>query len=229
MIGYQYTYLVISLLFFIFWSILFLKRKDTRKEMLIISLIFGVIGLFVEPIYITDWWKPLTITGTAVGIEDFLFGFAFGGVASVCYEVSFKERIKIKRKNKKQNFNLFILLGIAGFLFFGSFYIFNFNTFYATLLAFIMPTLVIWLKRKDLIVNSLMSGAISLFISVIVYAVMEYLTPGWIDEFLLFQNIPKIIFLNMPLDDIIWFFLAGLWIGPLYEYWQEGKLIKYKG
>jgi hypothetical protein len=27
------------------------------------------------------------------------------------------------------------------------------------------------------------------------------------------------------IDDIIWYFFAGLFIGPLYEYWQEGKLV----
>ena len=59
------------------------------------SVIFGVIGPFVEVVYTLDWWAPLTITGTVVGIEDVLFGFVCGGIATVVYEEIFKKRIKI--------------------------------------------------------------------------------------------------------------------------------------
>ncbi len=196
------------------------------------SILFGIIGLFVEPVYINDWWKPLTITNTAIGIEDFLFGFSLGGISAVIYETFSKQRVKIKKTNKKQkknrNINFLIIMAIAAFLFLGGFYLFKLNTFYSTLLAFIIPTLIIWVKRRDLIVNSLVSGVMTLILAIIIYSIIGYFTPGWIDEFLFFENIPRIIFLNMPLDDIIWFFLAGLWIGPLYEYWKEAKLIKYK-
>jgi len=35
--------------------VLFLSRKDTRKEMLIISLIFGISGPIAEAGYRADW------------------------------------------------------------------------------------------------------------------------------------------------------------------------------
>jgi len=54
---------------------------------------------------------------------------------------------------------------------------------------------------------------------------LELLTPGWIHAFWIFKNVPDIVIFNLPIDDIIWYFLAGLFIGPLYEYWKEGKLI----
>jgi hypothetical protein len=47
--------------------------------MLIMSLLFGIAGLLVEPVYAHDWWHPLNLTNTSVGIEDFLFGFVVGG------------------------------------------------------------------------------------------------------------------------------------------------------
>ena len=100
MMSYQYTYFIGDLILLALWLILFLYRKDTRKEMLVISLVFGFIGPFVELVHVLDWWKPLTITGTIIGVEDVLFGFGIGGVASVVYEHLFNKRIKIKRVKK---------------------------------------------------------------------------------------------------------------------------------
>mgnify|MGYP001603403606 CR=1 FL=1 len=79
MISYAYTYIIGSIVSIIIWLALFTIRKDTRKEMIIISIIFGIGGIFSELVYIQDWWRPLTITRTPIGLEDFLFGFAMGG------------------------------------------------------------------------------------------------------------------------------------------------------
>lgn len=100
--SYLYSYLIGDLTLLIVWFILFYFRKNVRKEMLIISLIIGIGGLFAETIYTIDWWQPLTITGTLIGIEDFLFGFAIGGIGSSIYEVIFKKTVKIKKNKSKE-------------------------------------------------------------------------------------------------------------------------------
>ena len=74
MVSYQYSYLIWTGIFFLIWLILYLWRKDIRKEMLIISVLFGFGGIFSELIYVQDWWQPLTLTNTSIGIEDFLIG-----------------------------------------------------------------------------------------------------------------------------------------------------------
>ncbi len=102
MIGYQYTYIIGNLILLAIWAFFFIRRKDTRKEMLTISLIFGFVGPLAEAIYIKDWWQPLTITGTRIGIEDFLFGFLIGGIISIIYEHLFQKRIKGKVERKKR-------------------------------------------------------------------------------------------------------------------------------
>ena len=88
--------------------------------------------------------------------------------------------------------------------------------------------LFILFQRKDLIIESIATAIIVTLLALFVYAITNLLTPGWIDNFLLFRNIPRFIFINMALDDLVWFFLAGAFVGPLYEYWQEGRLIKAK-
>ncbi|HJX49846.1 MAG TPA: lycopene cyclase domain-containing protein [Candidatus Nanoarchaeia archaeon] len=195
--NYQYSYLMGTLILLIFWLILFLWRKDTRKEMLIISIIFGFIGLIVEGVYILDWWRPLTITNTAIGIEDFLFGFTVAGMAAVGYEIIFKKKLKIKKANKKIRFRRnksFILISLLGLsLFFGSYFILGLNTFYSSVIAFAIPILIIWIKRKDLITNSLVTGLLGLIGAPILFMILEFLTPGWVESAWHFTNISKII------------------------------------
>ncbi len=85
-------------------------------------------------------------------------------------------------------------------------------------------------KRKDLIIDSLFSGGLMLILGGIIYIIMQVMQPGFIQEFWYLNTGSwyEILFLGVPLGEYIWFFLAGAFIGPLYEYWQEGKLIKIK-
>ena len=90
------------------------------------------------------------------------------------------------------------------------------------------PILIIYIKRKDLIDESLATAVIITIMSVIGYSLLNLISPGFIEEFWLFQNIGKVLILGVPLEEIIWFFVIGAFIGPLYEYWKEGKLINIK-
>jgi len=231
MVNYQYTYIVMCLILIGIWLYFFLRRKDIRKEILSISLIFGLAAPLAAYVYIQDWWRPLTITGTSIGIEDFIFGFAIGGIASIIYTYLFNKKVKIKKnkiKKQKRNINLLTLLILLMGIFFIGFFVFNLNSFISTILAFGIPTLIIYIKRRDLIKDSIISGISTLIIAIIIYQLLNIITPGFFDEFWLFQNIGRIMLFGMPLEEIIWFLLAGVFIGPLYEYWQEGKLINIK-
>lgn len=115
--SYQYTYLILDLCFFIVWLFLFFWRKDTRKEMLVMSCLFGAVGVVTAFVYTKDWWQPLTIAGTVVGIEDFLFGAMIGGISAVIYEELFKKRLRPRRVNAKikkiNNFAFIVFLLLA--------------------------------------------------------------------------------------------------------------------
>ena len=57
---------------------------------------------------------------------------------------------------------------------------------------------------------------------------MELITPGVLAHLWYLNNLSGIIILGQPLEDLIWWFFAGAFIGPLYEYWQEAKLIRVR-
>jgi len=226
--SFQYTYLLMTLMFLVIWLVLFLLRKDFRSEMLKISIIFAIAGPLSEIVYLRDWWRPVTITGTAVGIEPAIVGFGIAGVASVLYKFVFNEKYKSergKKSNKTERMRLAWILVLFAVVFFGGTYLLNISSLYITILAFGLPALVIYFRRRDLIVTSLVSGFLLLIVASLVYSILSVVTPGWIEAFYLFYNTPKIILFNVPIDDIVWYFMAGAFIGPLYEYWKGKKLV----
>jgi hypothetical protein len=230
--AYQYSYLLGDVVLLIIWLTLFSWRKDVRKEMIVISSIFGFVGLFAEFIYTIDWWRPLTITLTRIGVEDFLFGFTVAGIASVIYEEVLKKKVRIRKVSKKraleENKNFLVVCLSLIILFFGSFFLLKIHSFYASIIAFTLPTFYMWMKRRDLIIDSLASGFFLMIISFLGFIIPEMITPGWVQSVWYLENLSGIIILKAPLEDIIWFFLAGAFIGPLYEFWKEGKLRRIK-
>lgn len=230
--SYLYSYLIGDLTLLIVWFILFYFRKNVRKEMLIISLLIGIGGLFAETIYTIDWWQPLTITGTLIGIEDFLFGFAIGGIGSSIYEVIFKKTVKIKKINQKKRFNQnknILLFGASiVVLLFITFFLMKLNSFYSSIISLGIPIIYMNVKRKDLMLDSVLSGFLLMLTSFLAFITVELITPGWINSAWFLENLSGIIILTAPLEDLIWFFLMGMFIGPLYEFWKEGKIQNLK-
>ena len=96
----NFTYLVGSLFTVVIWASLYYYRKDVRKEMLVMSSALGFLGIFMEGLVWTrDYWRPTTITGTLVGIEDILFGFSFAGISAVIYQIIFKRKLLFNKRN----------------------------------------------------------------------------------------------------------------------------------
>lgn len=229
MVSYQYGYLTGGLSLLVLWGILFFWRKDVRREMIYVSFLFGIIGVLADPVYFIDWYSPQTLFGIP-GIESLIFGFATGGIASVIYIEVFNKRVRTKKINfdVEQNLNSLVLFLMGGIFFFGTFFILGWSSFEASFPTLLIPLAIILIKREDLIKESMISGLLVTGIAFIFFLVPEILFPGWITSSWRLENLTGILILKVPLDDLIWFFMVGAFIGPLYEYWQEGKLINIK-
>ncbi len=228
---YQFSYFIGVLPLIAIWLLIFLLRKDLRKEMLSISIMFGIAGLLSEPIYAYDWWKPLTITNTTIGIEDFLFGFTVAGISSSIYLFLTKKKLVGHRKflvfhekeyMGKNKFRFWAEALSIATLFFVSFFVLKLHSFWASLIAILIPTFYIWYKRPDLILDSLLSGFIIVLVAIVgSFWFSELITPGWVDHTWLWDNLSGYVIAKAPLEDIIWFFITGLLIAPYYAYWQD--------
>lgn len=214
------------------WVLLFFWRKDVRKEMLFVSIPMGVISPFLEWLYIIDWWKPLYLTGTPVGLEDFIFGFTIGGISAVVYEEVFKKKIKERKfsdtKKRLKSFEFWIAAVLSVILFYLAYFLLHWNTFWATSVLLLTAIIYMLIKRPDLTIDSLVSGIMMVVVSAIVYSLVQLITPGWIDSFWHFKIFPRIIIFSLPIEDIIFYLLFGMVLGPLYEFWQEERLVNMK-
>lgn len=225
-IPFQYAYLTGTIISLIVWVVLYLHRKDLRREMITMSVLFAILGLFPEYLWWTkDWWRPQTVTGTVIGIEDFLLGFSNGGIAAVLYEELFKKRI-YKYKSRNHNLSTALII-ICSYLILGLiFHILELNSFVATAIAYFITGGILIFLRKDLMWDAILTGFCGVIASIPIYLLLEYFSPNFIEKTWLWSNLSGICFMKIPIEDLIFYFLAGFSIAPMYLYWKNEKLRK---
>lgn len=189
--------------------------------MLVMGLLVGILSVATAHYWWTvDWWRPATITGTAVGVEDFLSGFATGGIMTFAYEVIFRKKLyraRSSRKNGPSHITLLLLLALlTSWLFWGV----GFTTFWSSFIAMAIVAGIIFFFRKDLIWAGLANGALMALISIPVYLITIGLSPGWIEKTYLLEKLSGILVIGIPIEELVFWFMAGLLFGPFYEYWQ---------
>jgi hypothetical protein len=220
-------YLMFCFLYFLVWLPMYLYRKDLHREMITLSLLFGIAGVASELTYVGDWWQPATVTGTRIGIEDLLIGFFIGGIIAVAYEELFRKRIgrSTLMHSKWTELGHWMFLVAFAAVFFTAYYVFDISSFYASLLAFWLFTTYMLFQRSDLLIDALMSALIAVVIGTTVYMTLNIFYPNFIQHY---WYLPDVwfsrLFLGIPLAEYIWYFSAGAFIGPLYEFVEHAKL-----
>ncbi len=192
--------------------------------MLCASIMIG--GLSVATAYhwwTVDWWHPATITGTRVGIEDFATGFFSGGIMAVAYEVVLRRRLyKVKAKPQHLGaLSVLLLLGcLTSWLFWGV----GITSFYASTVAMTIAAMGVFWDRRDLIIDGIASGVLMATLAVSFYAVIIYISPEWITQTYHWDALSGILIKGIPIEEFIFWFLAGVLFGPFYEYAKSDGL-----
>lgn len=193
--------------------------------MLTVSLLVGLLSVVTAHYWWTvDWWRPPTITGTKIGIEDFLAGFSSGGIMAVAYEVCFRRHL-YKMRNMcvhcpGQSTLLLLMALLTSWLFWGV----GITSFWASTVSMTIVAGVLFYYRRDLFWNGVLSGVLMAFISLVAYFTIMFVSTGWIDHTYQWQTLSGILVLGVPVEEFVFWFLAGLVFGPFYEYWQGEKL-----
>ena len=195
--------------------------------MLVMSLIMGVLSVMTSYYWWTiDWWRPLTITGTRVGIEDFIMGFTTGGLMTTLYEVIFK-RALYKRKLHHHISGGLTILFLLGQTMMWLFWGIGLTSFWASAVGMFLVAIIMIFIRKDLLFNSIISGILMMLVSTLFYGTVILISPQWLHQTYL-SGLSGINVVGIPIEEFIFWFMAGLVFGPFYEYWQGEKLRKYK-
>lgn len=233
-VDFHSAYFVLTIPFIVIWALLFIFSKNTRREQLLMSLLISPLGTISEFVfYFKDYWIPESILSFSIGpasilLEDFLFAFCIGGIGGVIYEVFFYKKIsKLKRPIHKilELPAIVTISGLAAYLLF----LFGVNSIFATSAGFVICALLIISQRRDLLLNSLLSGvavmSVMFFSYIILYNsilnVEELARQGW----LLYGTSLDIRIFNIPATEMVWGFAWGMVAGPMYEFWKGIRLI----
>ena len=221
--NYQYAYLVGNILLFLIWFVIFYFRKDLRKEQIIVGLIVALFAPITDYLFFfSDYWRPeysmsLNLKSVVVGIESPLFGFLIGGISTAIYEFFMKRKALF---SKPRNFLtiLVIISNISGvFLLI----LIGLNSIWASVIMLILCSLYMVYKDKDLKGDMFWSSITLTFIIIVLYSIWFWIYPDAYQKFWIVNNLSGLKIGRIPIEEVVWFFSAGLFIGILYEFWKN--------
>jgi hypothetical protein len=161
-----------------------------------------------------------------VGIEDFIMGFSAGGIMAVIYKTLFNDALYLRYKSRINRLTVFILMLFMALLTAWLIFIIGISTFWASVISMLLVILFIDYGRKDLVLDSFVSGTTMMIISILFYLVIVLLSKTWVDNTYL-QGLSGVRLYTIPIEEFVFWLLAGMWVGPLYEY-ATGKRIRHK-
>jgi hypothetical protein len=106
------------------------------------------------------------------------------------------------------------------------FYIIHLNSFMSWSLATIIGTTILLVLRRDLIIDALITGVCLTIVAFIGFIMLQLFSPNFIQQTWDWQHLSGIRFYGAPLEDIIFYFLSGVGIFPIYLYWKGEYLRK---
>lgn len=229
MIDAKYSYLIFASAFILPWFFIFVRRKDLRQEMLLAS----IIGVLIAPPfqyfwYTVDWWQPITITGTRVGIEDLILGFTNVGIAAAFYEMTFHKSVKrIDRSviSGKFLFRLIKMLIISiGVMIIATNFL-GIHSFYGNIIGLATGSIYMLVKRRDLLHESVWTAILMTALTFPAYWLALVTNPSWVEQAWLPHIFTEVKLIYVPIGDIIWYAASGFFTGGLFEYLTGQKLV----
>lgn len=154
----MYEYLKGVLILLVIWVVLYIVRKDLRREMVFGSILCAPLGI-TQLWYKPQYWNPQSLFNINPDIESFLFCFVVGGIAAILYEVVLNKHLvkarETKRELKIHQYSWFVVLLIGLFFFI---FVMKTDFAYAATVAMALATLTIMISRRDLIKESIVGG-----------------------------------------------------------------------
>lgn len=217
-------YLLGSLFLLTVWLLIFISQKKLRKEMLLASILVTPAALS-EVFFVPGYWLPDTIGNPKLSVEDFIFTFAVGGIVAVVYELFMKGKVKHQRLCNcfSGRFLQGLILGVGVIAIFLAYTLLNINFMYATYIGIIVNVILMAITRPDLVKKVLYSGLLFGLFYFLFFSIFDFFIPDFIKHWNL-NNLSGVILLGVPIEEIIWAFGIGAFLGPIYEYLLSIKL-----
>jgi len=219
----RYVWLIWSVAFLIPWTVLYFVKPGFRREMLRVSLATSLLGLS-EPIFVPEYWNPPSLFDLALrtgfDIESLIFCFAIGGIGAVMYNaLAGKEIVEMPHEARHSGRHRWHRLAIAApYLVFPVLYFLPWNPIYPGIVAMAIGGIANVLCRPDLLRNTLVGGALFLFLYSVSMLSLIIFAPGYIEQVWNLSALSGVLLVGIPLEELAFGFTFGLYWAGIYEH-----------
>jgi len=231
----QYAWLISSLALLFVWVVVYfsLERKESKKEMLVISFWTSLLG-FTEPLFVPEYWSPPSLFDLALrtgfDIESLLFAFSIGGLAVIIYERFFRvthKKVSVKERNKPRHKYHLLALFSAPIIFFLLLLFTKLNPIYTTFTALIGGGFATLYCRPDLKKKMFASAFIFLGLYFVFFLMLDFVYPGYVEQVWNLSALSGILIAGVPLEELMFAFSFGFLWSSVYEHitWHKVKKI----
>jgi len=219
--NYHFAYLVGALLFDAAWLVCCLVGKKYRPQMIWGTVITAPLAL-TSLLFVPQYWTPPSLFDLdarfRMGIEDFLWAGAVGGIASVVGEIFLKERLAARRKQpRKKHYAPFIVMVVV----FVILWLWHPDkNIYNTVIAFTACALVVAFLRRDLILTMFVGAGIFTLLYFALFLYFLALYPDFVERYYNLPNLLGIRLLRVPIEELLFAASGGAVWSVAYEYFQ---------
>ncbi len=230
----QYAWLIWSLILLAIWAAVYLslRSKESRKEMLVVSLWTSLLGL-TEPLFVPEYWSPPSLFDLAMktgfDIESLIFSFGIGGIAVVLYERIFKTRhetIPQSVQHSQRHRYHFWAIASAPIIFIILLFATELNPIYSSAIALTLGGLAALYCRPDLKKKMIVGAFIFLVLYFLYFLILIAMYPGYVEQVWNLKDISGILIFSIPLEELMFAFSFGFLWSSVYEHikWYRIKL-----
>lgn len=217
--SYHYSYLVGVIIFGVAWVVCSLLGKAYRSEIRWGTLIAAPMAL-TSLLFVPQYWTPPSLFNLdqkfRVGIEDFLWAAAVGGIASVVGEIFLKDRLgAIRKSRQKRHYTPFVFIVVV-------FAALEFRhpdkTMNNTILSFAVGALALAYFRRDLVALMLTSALSFTVLYFVLFLCLLFLYPKFVQYYYNLPNLLGIFALGVPIEELLFAATGGAVWSVAYEY-----------
>jgi hypothetical protein len=216
---YHYAYLVGTGIFWLGWLACFIAGRSYRREMRWGTLLAAPMAL-TSLLFVPQYWTPESLFNLDarihVGIEDFLWAAAVGGIACVVGEILLHDRLRaLRRSRHKRHYAPFVFIAVV-------FIVLEFwhsdRTMINCIISFALGAIVLGYLRRDLVPSMLVSAASFTVLYFVMFLCVLRLYPEFVTRF---YNLPRLLHIyiaRVPIEELLFACTGGAIFSVAYEY-----------
>lgn len=203
-----------------FWLIIYMWRKDLRKEMLwggVLGLPFGLSNF----LWVPEYWDPPVLFNLVhrigFSIEDLLFAFIAASTAAVAYEIVTRRTVYKIKSDKRNHYAPYILV-IVSFLLLEL--ISPTTTVYNMTITIAIGAVAMGIKRPKLIPQMLIGSVTFNTFYIVLFAIWAKIPAyqNYFDTIYNAENLIGIRVLGIPIEEVMFGFAVGAAWSVFYEF-----------